>query len=188
MNNRKSNNILFIGVGVFAVGALLTFVGVRSGGDKAIATPQAQNPVVATPDPNVRTVAAGPAGAAAAPITFTIPKGKQAVAVELPGVSGLAGYAQPGDVVNIYATIKNEQPNSRLEQPLVKLVLAGVKVLDVRGSAPGTSGSAVYLLPLSVDEAERVIFYAKYESLWLALTSPDQKPVTSTGRSYQNIL
>ena len=37
-------------------------------------------------------------------------------------------------------------------------------------------------------EAEKVIFYAKFESLWVALASVDQKPVTTPGRTYQNLL
>jgi hypothetical protein len=187
MNNRKSNNILFIGVGVFAVGALLAFVGLRSS-DKAVATPQSQTPAAANVDPNARTIAAGTTGAAAAPITFTVPKGKQAVAVELPSVAGLAGYAQPGDLINVYATIKTEDVNAKFKSPLVKLVLQGVKVLDVRAPAPGTAGVATYLLALNVDEAEQVIFYAKYQSMWMALASADQKPVTSHGRNYLNLL
>jgi Flp pilus assembly protein RcpC/CpaB len=189
MNNRKSNNILVVGVAVFAVGAALAFFGLRST-DKAVATPQAQKPgAVATTDPNVRTVNVGPAGVSGV-TTFTVPKGKQAVAVELPGVAGLAGYAKPGDTVNVYGTIKTgaDQPNTKLKTPLVKLALTGVKVLDVRAPAPGTAGTATYLLALDVADAEKVIFYAKFESLWLALTAEDQKPVTSPGRSYQNLL
>jgi hypothetical protein len=91
-------------------------------------------------------------------------------------------------MINIYATIRNDKPNSRLRQPLSKLVLTGVKVLDVRAPAVGSAGNATYLLALDVNEAERVIFFAKFESLWIALTSTDQKPVTTTGRGYQNAL
>lgn len=189
MGKSRSNNVLMIGVAVFAVGALLAFVGLRSG-DKAVATPTSQAAPTSAPNAaEVRTVpAAGVAGTAAAPVTFTVPKGKQAVAVELPSVPGLAGYAQPGDTVNVYATINNGQPNGSLKKPLSKLVLAGVKVLDVRAPAPGTTGTATYLMALDVNEAEIVIFYAKFEALWIALTSPDQKPVSSAGRSYANLL
>ena len=186
MNNGKSNNILFVGVAVFAVGAALAFFGLKSG-DKSVAKPQSAPIAATTPGAQVRTVDVGPAGATST-TTFTVPKGKQAVAIELPSVPGLAGYAKAGDVVNIYATIRNGQPNNRLKEPLSKLVLAGVKVLDVRAPAVGTAGNATYLLALDVDEAERTIFFAKFESLWIALTSADQKPVTTTGRGYQNAL
>jgi Flp pilus assembly protein CpaB len=179
---KKSNNIMVIGVAVFAVGALLAFVGLRSQ-DTATAKP-VQPATATTPDPSVRTVTGPVAGAA----TFTVPKGKQAVAVELPSVAGLAGYAKPGDTINVYATIKNAEPKGKLTAPLTKLVLTAVKVLDVRAPAPGTAGTATYLLALDVNEAERVIFFAKYESMWFALTAPDQKPVVTTGRDYQNLL
>jgi Flp pilus assembly protein RcpC/CpaB len=184
---RRSNNILFIGVGVFAVGALLAFFGLKSS-NKPVATPQSAPIAATTPGTEVRTVNVGQAAGALAPATFTIPKGKQAVSVDIPGVQGLAGYVSPGDTINIYATIRNGQPNGKLKQPLVKLVLAGVKVLDVRAPAAGTGGSSTYLLALDVNEAEQIIFYAKYEAMWVALTTPQQKPVSSKGRSYQNIL
>ena len=187
MNKGKSNNILFVGVAVFAIGAALAFFGLRSGNKPAVKEQSA--PIAATtPGTQVRTVPVGTTAIAAAPVTFTVPKGKQAVAVEMPSTPGLAGYARPGDTVNIYATIRNQQPNSRLKTPLAQLVLTGVKVLDVRAPAVGQAGNATYLLALDVNEAERVIFFSKYESLWLALTDATQKPVTSTGRSYKNAL
>ena len=187
MNKGKSNNILFVGVAVFAIGAALAFFGLKSSNKPAVKEQSA--PIAAvTPGTQVRTVAVGPAAVATAPVTFSVPKGKQAVAIELPSVPGLAGYAQPGDTVNIYATIRNEQPNSKLKQPLSKLVLTGVKVLDVRAPAVGQVGNATYLLALDVNEAERVIFFAKFESLWLALTDAKQQPVTTAGRAYKNAL
>lgn len=187
MNNRKSNNILVIGVAVFAVGAALAFFGLRSS-DRAVATPRKQPAAAATPAGNVRTVNVGPAGVAGV-TQFSVPKGKQAVAVELPAVAGLAGYAKPGDTVNIYATIKEgaHQSNTKLKTPLAKLVLTNVHVLDVRAPAPGAAGTATYLLALDPIEAEKVIFYAKFESMWMALVEA-QKPVTTPGRGYQNLL
>jgi hypothetical protein len=187
MNKSKSNNILFVGVAVFAVGAALAFFGLRSG-NKAVATTQSAPISAATSASEVRTVQVGPAAVATAPVVFSVPKGKQAVAIELPSVPGLAGYARAGDTINVYATIRNGESNAKIKEPLAKLVLAGVKVLDVRAPAVGQAGNAVYLLALDVNEAERVIFFAKYESLWIALTDKDQKPVTSTGRGYQNAL
>jgi len=187
MNKGKSNNILFVGVAVFVIGAALAFFGLRSG-DKAKVNEQSAPIAATTPGTQVRTIQVGPAAVATAPATFTVPKGKQAVAIELPSVPGLAGYATAGDTVNIYATIRNGETSAKPKEPLTKLVLTGVKVLDVRAPAVGQVGNATYLLALDINEAERVIFFAKYESLWLALTDKDQKPVTTTGRGYQNIL
>jgi len=183
---RRSNNILIIGVAVFAIGALLAFVGLRSQ-NKPVAQPQSAPIAAATPGAQVRTVAVAPAGATGvAPVQFAIPKGKQAVSIEVPAVAGLAGYVKQGDEINVYATVRNAQTAGKLKTPYVKLVLQGVKVLDVRAPAPGTGGSSIYLLALDVREAEQVIFYAKYESMWIALTNVGDKPVVSVGRSYQN--
>jgi len=183
---RRSNNILYIGVAVFAVGALLAFFGLRSQ-SKPVAQPQSAPIAAAAPGAEVHAIAVDPANAAGL-TTFTLPKGKQAVAISIPTVPGLAGYAKPGDTINIYATIRNSQPNGHLKEPLVKLVVTSVKVLDVRAPAPGVDGSATYLLALDTNQAEQVIFYAKYESMWISLTTPDQKPASPGGRSYQNIL
>jgi Flp pilus assembly protein CpaB len=183
---RRSNNILIIGVAVFAIGAVLAFFGLSSS-SKPVAKPQSAPIAVATPGTQVRTVTvATAAGAAGAPVTFAIPKGKQAVSIEVPSVPGLAGYVKPGDAINVYATVRNSQPAGKLKTPFVKLVLQGVKVLDVHAPAVGTGGTSVYLLALDVKEAELVIFYAKYESMWIALTNTGDKPVASVGHSYQN--
>jgi Flp pilus assembly protein CpaB len=186
MKNSRSNNVLIIGVAVFAVGALLTFLGLSHSGKKnnAAATQQSSGIAAATPGTSVRSVQVGQNQVA----TYTIPKGKQAVQVELPSVPGLGGYAKPGDLVNIYATVRNQQPTSRLKTPFVKLVLQNVKVLDVHAAGVAGGGNATYLLALDTNEAETVIFYAKYESMWLTLAATDQKPLTSAGHSYQNIL
>src|SRR6266540_7471341 len=106
---RRSNNILIVGVAVFAIGALLAFVGLKSQ-NKAVATPQSAPIAVATPGASeVRTVAVAPVGATGAPVQFAIPKGMQAVSIEVPAVAGLAGYVKAGDSINLYATVRNQQ-------------------------------------------------------------------------------
>jgi Flp pilus assembly protein CpaB len=182
---RRSNNIVIIGVSIFVVGALLTFIGLSSK-SKPVAKPQSAPIAAATPGTEVRTVAIAPAAGVQQAATFVIPKGKQAVSVEVPAVAGLAGYVKSGDLINLYATVRNQQTSGRLKTPYVKLVLQNVKVLDVRAPAPGAGGSAIYLLALDTKEAEQVIFWAKYESMWVALSTPQVPLVTSAGRSYQN--
>lgn len=182
---RRSNNIVIIGVAIFAIGALLAFLGLSSQ-NKPVAKPQSAPIAAATPGTEIRTVVAGAAATVNQATTYAIPKGKQAVSIELPSVAGLAGYAKAGDLINMYATVRNQQTSGRLKTPYVKLVLQNVKVLDVRTPAPGAGGSSVYLLALDVKEAEQVIFFAKYESLWLAIVTPPNSPITSAGRSYEN--
>jgi Flp pilus assembly protein CpaB len=182
---RRSNNIVVIGAAIFAIGALLVFLGLKSQ-SKPVAKPQSAPIAATTPATQVRTVTSGAAAAVGQTTTYTIPKGMQAVSIEVPSVAGLAGYAKAGDMINMYATVRNQQTSGRLKTPYVKLVLQNVKVLDVRSPAPGTGGSSVYLLALDVKQAEEVIFWAKYESLWLAIVTPQNTPIVSTGRSYQN--
>src|SRR5437867_3837731 len=183
MKGSRSNNILIIGVAVFAVGALLAFLGLSSN-KKPAATQQSSAIAATNPGANVRSVQ----GAQGVVTTFTVPKGMQAVQVDLPAIPGLGGYAKPGDSINIYATVRNQQPSGKLKTPLVKLVAQNVKVLDVHAAGVAAGGNATYLLALDTNQAEQVIFYAKYESMWLALAAQDQKPLTSVGHSYQNIL
>ncbi len=186
MEKGRSNNILFIGVAVFAVGALLAFFGLKSNG-KPVAQPQSAPITAATPGANtVRTVTVG--NQTTGITTFTVPKGKQAVQIEVPAIPGLGGYVKPGDLINIYATVRNQQPAIKLKTPFVKLVLSNVKVLDVHAPGIAAGGNATYLLALDTSEAEQVIFYAKYESMWIALAAADAKPETSAGHGYSNIL
>ena len=98
---RRSSQMLILGLAIFVIGAgvvLVSFMGSGGGKDKSSSattstTIQAGTEVVNT-------------GAVAAPTSFTIPEGKQAVAVQLPAVAGLAGYAKAGDIVNVYGNIQ----------------------------------------------------------------------------------
>jgi Flp pilus assembly protein CpaB len=185
MKSKRSTRVLTLGVAVFLAGTALTFIGLRSGDAKA--KPAAQAPVKAAAAPVTGVKAS--AGAAAAPNPLAVvPDGMEAVAVQLPYVPGVAGYVQPGALVNVYATIKNQQPNTRAKQPLAKLVLSNVRVVDVKSPAPGTEGNATFLLALTPKDAEQVIFLARYESLWFTLVKTNAKPAQTSGRSYQNVL
>jgi hypothetical protein len=87
--------------------------------------------------------------------------------------------------VNIYATVKSGPPTGVPGAPLAKLVLPAVRVLDAKTAV--SSGNVTYVFALDVDQAERLIFFAKFESLWVALTSEDQRAVVrSIGRGYPN--
>lgn len=122
-----------------------------------------------------------------------IPEGKQAVAVKLPFVPAVAGYVGPGDVVNIYANVKGAG------EPVTKLVLANVEVLDVSQEVPPRrttsdpnnvrpAGTEItYLLALDAAQAEKVIFLAANESLYLTLVPKGQPPATTPGSSYRNL-
>jgi Flp pilus assembly protein CpaB len=119
------------------------------------------------------------------PRTFEIPKGFDAVAVQLDFVPGVAAYVSPGDHINLYGT------GARAE-----LVLSNVEVLDVdltipprRGTAtdPNTSSTArastsavTYLLALKPADAEKVIFLTESQGLYASLVADGAAPAGDT--------
>ena len=180
MAMRRSTQMLLLGIAVFVIGTgvvLVSMKGSGGGSDKVAVTTsttrQAGTIVV-------------PAAAGVAPTTFTIPEGKQAVAVQVPYVAGLAGYAKAGDIVNIYANVEKGVIGDTAP-PSSKLLVAGVPVLAVTGPAPGAeAGNATYLLALDASQAEQAIFFARYESMWLTLVPKGQAKSQTSGHSYTN--
>ncbi len=180
---RRSTQMLILGLAIFAIGAgvvLVSFSGSGGGTDKA---------AVST---TTTTVQAGTvvinAAAPVAPSSFTIPEGKQAVAVQMPYISGLAGYAKAGDIVNVYGNLDEKAAAADPPGPATRLILSGVEVLAVTGPGPGAdSGNATYLLALDASQAEQVIFFAKFQSLWLTLVPKGQAPPSRpAGHTYKN--
>jgi Flp pilus assembly protein CpaB len=124
-----------------------------------------------------------------------IPAGMQGVAIDVPFVSGGAGYIGAGDYVDIYGNVKGVGGRDAL----TKLVLGGVKVLDVSTEvAPRVVSGATrervgannvtYLLALDAQQAERVIYLAANQELWLTLQGEGNPPVPATpGRSSADV-
>lgn len=177
---RRSTQMLVLGLAVFIIGAgvvLVSFMGSDGKGTPSVAST------------TTTTIQAGTVVvplAAPAPAGFTIPEGKQAVAIQVPFVPGLAGFAKAGDTVNVYGNVEKGQTDQ--PPPLTRLILPGVQVLAVTAPGPGSDvGNATYVLALDVAQAEQAIFFAKFESLWLTLVPKGQtKPQTTPGRSYKN--
>jgi Flp pilus assembly protein RcpC/CpaB len=184
MAMRRSTQMLLIGLAVFVIGVGVVLVSITgSKGDKGGG---------ASATTTTTLVQAGtvviPAAAPAGPTSFTIPDGKQAVAVQMPYVAGLAGYARAGDTVNIYATLEKGTVGD-VPPPSARLVLPSVEVLAVTGPGPGAeagTGNAVYLLALDAAQAEQAIFFSRFESLWMTLVPKGQPKAQTTGRSYKN--
>jgi Flp pilus assembly protein CpaB len=184
MAMRRSTQMLLFGVAVFVIGAGVVLVTLAGSGGGHSAAPTATTSTTV----QAGTVVVPPAASTGtpAPTTFTIPEGKQAVAVQVPYVAGLAGYAKAGDVVNVYATVEKGQPNTD-PPPLAKLILPAVEVLAVTGPGPGAgAGAATYLLALNATQAEQAIFFSRFESLWMTLVPKGQPAATTTGHSYKN--
>lgn len=179
MARNRSTALIAIGGAVFVVGAALAFLVVRDDGDSKVA---ASAPAASA------SAAAAPA-AAAVPASVKVPEGKEAVAVQVPAVPGLAGYARVDDVVNVYGTFKDRQPNAAVKgPPLAKLVLSGATVLAVTAPPAGAEGgTSTYLLAVNPGDAEKVIYLASFEGIWMSL-SADGSPVGPTpGQNAQNI-
>lgn len=180
---RRSTQMLILGLAIFAIGAgvvLVSFMGSGSdSGEKATATTsttlQAGTVVINTATP-------------AAPTSFTIPEGKQALSVQLPYVGGLAGYAKAGDKINVYGILDEKGAGADPAGPSTRLILSGVEVLAVTGPGPAAeTGNATYLLALDTAEAEQVIFFAKFQSMWLTLVPKGQAPQPRpAGHTYKN--
>lgn len=184
MAMRRSTQMLSLGLAVLAIGAGIVFVslGGSGGGSGNSAAPTTTTTVQAG------TVVVN-AAAPSAPTSFTIPDGKQAVAVQVPYIAGLAGYAKAGDMVNVYGNIDASGAGATPAPPATKLILSDVEVLAVTGPGPGAESAAAttYLLALNADQAEQAIFFAKFQSLWLTLVPKGQAATPQTaGHTYKN--
>lgn len=184
MAMRRSTQMLLIGVAVFVIGAGVVLVSlIGSGGDSG------ESSATTTSTLRQPGQVVVPSDGAPVPSTFTIPEGKQAVAVQVPYVAGLAGYAKAGDRVNIYATLEKGTGADGTPPPVAKLILPAVEVLAVTGPGAGAeSGNQTYLLALDADQAEQAIFLARFESVWMTLVPEGQATPSTPGRSYQNAL
>jgi Flp pilus assembly protein CpaB len=184
MAMRRSTQMLTLGLAIFAIGAGVVFVGFNGSGGGSDKTAASTTSTTA----QAGTVVVNGATSGAAPTSFTIPEGKQAVAVQVTNVAGVAGYAKAGDTVNVYGNVQNDKATSTPTPPSTKLILPGVQVLAVTGPAPGTeTGNATYLLALDAAQAEQAIFFARFESLWLTLVPKGQaQPPATPGRTYSN--
>jgi Flp pilus assembly protein CpaB len=180
MAMRRSTQMLILGLAVFVIGVGVVLVSFM-GGDGG-SSPTAVSTTTTTIQAGTVVVNAA---APSAPLSFTIPEGKQAVAVQVPFVAGLAGYAKAGDTVNVYGNI--EKGAVQPAPPVTKLILPGVEVLAVTGAGPGAeTGNATYLLALDANQAEQAIFFARYESMWLTLVPKGQAKSQTSGHSYTN--
>jgi Flp pilus assembly protein CpaB len=177
MARNRSSMLITIGAAVFVLGASLAFLAVRSGNDK----PSAQVKTAAT----VPVAKAGDVVAAGAAVpSFEIPKGKQAVAISMAYVPGVAGFVKAHDKVNVFGTIKPGSPvpkGALAPTPLVKMILSDVEVLYV--SAPAAAAPTTFILALTPTDAEQVVYFQTFEGLYLSLARTDQGILTTPGRA-----
>ena len=121
MAMRRSSQMLILGLAIFVIGAGVVLVSFMGSGDGK-GGKSAASTTTTTIQAGTVVVNAGPD---AAPTSFTIPEGKQAVAVQVPFVGGLAGYAKAGDTVNIYGILDEKATGVDPPPPAAKLILPG---------------------------------------------------------------
>ena len=173
--NKKSTPIIALGIGIFVVGGALLFLLLRGSDKKTV------KPVAAAP-----TAAATPATTPAA-VGVKVPAGDNAVSVQMDYFPGGGGFAHAGDVVNIYAVVNANCKDPKGAPLAVKLEIANAKVLQIVSSPAAQAGQpANYLLGVSPQDAERLLFLKTGYSLYFALVAPNQPAPSTTGITCTN--
>ncbi|MEY2425863.1 MAG: Flp pilus assembly protein RcpC/CpaB [Actinomycetota bacterium] len=172
---KRSTILVAVGAGVFVIGTGLAALATRDTGGTTHASTSNTTVVAQT-----GAVGAPAAGGAA----FTIPDGHQAMAVELPFVEGLAGYAKAGDLVNVYGAYKTLPITASPDDPIAKLVLQKVEVLAV--TTGGDASKNTYVLSVSTSDAEAMAYLTTFQKVWLTLARDDQGPQAPKGFSDNN--
>lgn len=173
---KRSTVLVAVGVAVFLLGTAGAVLATRDSGGASAA-------------PNTTTTTAVPAGAVivgvpAPPANFVIPSGQQAIAVQIPYVPGVAGYAKADDFVNVYGAFGGLPPTA---DPGAKLILQKVKVLSVTQPAPGVeAGNATYMLAVDTAQAETIVYLASFQKVYLTLAHDDQPAQASKGFQAKN--
>jgi Flp pilus assembly protein CpaB len=162
---RRSTTIFIIGLLTLVLGAATTFAALH--GSQAAA------------DTAGSAKGKGGAGGAAVPgqpTAFTIPAGKQALAVALDPVAGTAGTASAGSHINVFAAVTDKRPEG--ETHVARLVTQDVPVLSV--AAPATGGSSTFVLAVTPAQAELLVFHASFSKLWFTVLPAGAKPGPDT--------
>jgi Flp pilus assembly protein CpaB len=95
----------------------------------------------------------------------------------------VAGFVGSGDRIDVYAVGRGAEGAAQG----VRLVLQSVEVLNVNGlGLPAAQGQAaggplVYLVAVTPNEAERLIYLTEFEKLYLDLVAKGEGPVATPG-------
>ena len=113
--------------------------------------------------------------------TLEIPVDKMALALQMPSVPGVAGFAGAGDRIDIFG-VSREGPGG----PGVRLILQNVEVLNVNGTVLVPDAGLpegkplVFLVAVSPPEAERLVYLASFEQLYFGLVPKNRSQVRPT--------
>lgn len=107
-----------------------------------------------------------------------IPKGHEAVAVQVPLDSGVALYARPGDRVNVYATVRGPKGSTTRILSEVEVLATQANPADApvrpRALGAGPASTLMFVLAVTREEASRLIDAKVGSTIWLSLV-PQRK-------------
>lgn len=189
MANQKSTTLIALGVAVFVVGGALLFLVVRHNDHKSPKTPASSSAASAVTS---TTLAPGtrvfPATTPTTVISFKIPPGENALAVQMAYFAGGGGYVQDGDAVNVFAVTKGACTDPHAPQG-VTLIDSNVKVLSVLGNPPSSAGQPTsFLLAVTPTVAAQLIYQQTFNALYFTLTSANEAPASPLAVSCTNNL
>ncbi len=126
-----------------------------------------------------------------------IPPGKRAVSIAVSKITGVGGFIQQGDFVDVIATFR-----PRNSEPVTKIVLQDIAVLaigstyefdnSIATSTPSISAAKVELVTLAVtpNELERLMYLDSGTNFRLVLKNPSDKDqkIQTRGATERNVL
>lgn len=115
-------------------------------------------------------------------LAFAVPQGKRAVTIAVSKTSGVGGFIQQGDFVDVIANFKHGTPDS-----IAKIVLQDIPVLaagntyafdpGIATAAPAIAAAKMELVTLAVtpEELERIVYLDSSVNFRLVLKNPRDK-------------
>ncbi len=109
-----------------------------------------------------------------------LPDGKTALALQLGWVQGVGGFVGRGDRIDIFGVAK-DGPGG----PSAKLIMQNTEVLNVNVSAQtvgqtNTDAKPVFVLAVTPQEAERLVYLTTFQELYFSLVSKDSPAAAPT--------
>lgn len=138
--------------------------------------------------------------------SLTIPDDKMAVSVELTDPARVAGFVRPGSDVAIFVTAELEAylpdgttrklpQHASLLLPRVQVIGVGTTTVHTRTVTNEEGEETVEQIPRTIltlavnqQQAEKIIYSAKYMHLWFALLTEDSKVSASRGIGAADIM
>lgn len=181
MSNQKSTTLIAIGVAVFLIaGGALFFLVQHNNKSTPKSATLSRSAVSSTTIPGASAIST------VGTPSVAIPKGDNAVSMQMEYFAGVGGYVRPNDLINIYVVVNKDCKDTHY--PLtVKLMQSNVKVLQVLGQGPLQTGQPTsFLLAETPQQAEALLFLKNLGTLYFTLTNDASAAAATTGVSCSN--